>query len=87
MGIAFIREEGLPPLWICVDKVFAVSRYFGLLYITFYVAEPSALLSALAPAALAQAAPPVVSARHATQARAIAPGAFHPALPSKLGNQ
>ena len=23
MGVAFIPEEGLPPLWICVDKVFA----------------------------------------------------------------
>ena len=47
----------------------------------------SGLLSALASAALVQLVPRTVSTRHGTTAEAIAPGPFHPALPSDLGNQ
>jgi len=75
-----IRDEGLPPLYICVEKVFAeVSRYFG--SVICKLAARSGLLSRLP-------SPPTVSVRHgATRATAISPGAFHPALLSQLGNE
>ena len=81
MGVALIRDEGLPPLYICVDKVFAgVSHYFGSVIICKLAAR-SGSLSRLP-------SPPTVSVRHGTaRTTAISPGAFHPALLSQLGNE
>jgi len=78
--VAFIRDEGLPPLYICVDKVFAeVSRYFG--SVISKLAARSGLLSRLP-------SPPTLSVRDGTtRATAISPSAFHPALLSQLGNE
>jgi len=81
MGVAFIRDEGLPPLYIWVEKVFAeVSRYFGSVIICKLAAR-SGLLSRLP-------SPPTVPVRHGTaRTTAISPGAFHPAFLSHLGNE
>ena len=64
MGVEFIREEGLPPLWICVDKVFAEVSIALAICKHFTSADSPGLLSGLARAVLAQVVPPAASARH-----------------------